>query len=148
MSQTAFKTMLLQMGNNTGIEVPEQNLLELDAGKRVPVSVTVNGYVYQSTIAPMGGKYLIPFAKSHRDASGLNGGDEIDVLLSVDTAPRTFDLPDDALQAVEDAGIRSAWDKLAPSHQKEYVRSIEEAKKPETRASRIAKMVAKLKEAQ
>ncbi|MCC6944245.1 MAG: DUF1905 domain-containing protein [Thermomicrobiales bacterium] len=139
--QTTFRTVLWQDGNNTGIEVPEQNLSELGAGKRVPVEVTVNGYSYKSTTAFMGGKTLIPFAKAHRDASGIQGGDAIEVTLTRDESSRAVELPDDARQAAESAGVLASFEKLAPSHQKEYVRSIEEAKKPETRANRIQKMI-------
>lgn len=142
--QTSFKSTLWQDGNNTGIEIPEQNVLELGSGKRPPVLVEVNGYQYPSTVASYSGQYLVPFAKAHRDATGLKGGDPIDVTLTLDSAPRTFDLPDDAREAVENAGLLSTYKQLAPSHQKEYVRSIEEAKKPETRASRISKMIEKL----
>ncbi len=142
--QTTFKTVLWQDGNNTGIEIPESNLAELGSGKRIPVEVNVNGYRYPSTTASMGGKILLPFAKAHRDASGIQGGDDIEVTLTLDTTPRTVELPEDALSAIETAGLKVAYDALSPSHQKEYVRSIEEAKKPETRTSRINKMVEKL----
>ncbi len=139
--QTTFTTTLWQDGNNTGIEVPDKSLEELGGGKRVPVVVTVNGYSYQSTTASMGGKILLPFAKAHRDATGLRGGDTIEVMLTLDDSPRTVALPDDARQAAESAGVLDKYEKLAPSHQKEYVRSIEEAKKPETRSNRIQKML-------
>jgi hypothetical protein len=53
-----FSTSMFQDGNNTGIDVPAEVVDALGAGKRPPVVVTVNGYSYRSTIAPMGGKYL------------------------------------------------------------------------------------------
>ena len=55
-----------QMGNNTGIEVPADIVADLAAGKRPPVVVTVNGYEYRSTVAPMGGKCLLPFSAERR----------------------------------------------------------------------------------
>ena len=51
-----FRTTLLQMGNNTGIKVPEDVLLALDQGRRVKVVATVNGYTYRTTVAPAYGK--------------------------------------------------------------------------------------------
>jgi len=142
--KTTFKTRLWQDGNNTGIEVPEQNVAELGSGKRPPVIVDVNGYQYPSTVASYSGLSLIPFARVHRDATGLKGGDPIDVTLTLDSTPRTFELPEDARAAAERAGVLPAFEQLAPSHQKEYVRAIEEAKKPETRTNRINKMIKKL----
>ena len=141
-----FETTLLLDGNNTGIEVPPEILEELGAGKRPPVNVTVNGFAYRSTVASMGGRYLIPFSSDKRAATGLEGGDPITVELSLDTAPRTVDVPDDLATALADAGVRPAFDALAPSHQKAHVTSVEGAKAAETRARRIAAVVAKLSE--
>jgi hypothetical protein len=140
-----FSTTMSQIGNNTGIEVPADVLASLDAGKRPPVVVTVNGYEYRSTIAPMGGKYLLPFSAERRKESGIQGGDAIDVDLTLDTTPRTVEIPDD-LQSALDASPTAvaAWDKLSYTAKKEHVRSVVDAKKDETRARRIAAVVDKL----
>ena len=82
--------------------MPADVVAALGAGKRPPVVVNVNGYEYRSTVAPMGGKYLLPFSAERRKESGIGGGDAIDVELTVDTAPRTVEVPDD-LQAALDA---------------------------------------------
>lgn len=139
-----FETTMLQTGNNTGIEVPPELVDELGAGKRAPVVVTVNGYEYRSTIATMGGKFLIPFSSDKRAATGIAGGDAITVELEVDTAPRTVAPPDDLAKALDAAGLRAAFDALAPSHQKAHVTAVETAKAAETRARRIEAVVAKL----
>jgi Bacteriocin-protection, YdeI or OmpD-Associated/Domain of unknown function (DUF1905) len=140
-----FETTLFKMGNNTGIEVPPELLDELGAGKRPPVNVTVNGdFSYRSTIAPMGGRYLIAFSSDKRAATGLVGGEAITVDLTLDTEPRTVELPDDLVTALADAGVREAFDKLAPSAQKAHVTNVEGAKAEETRTRRVAAIVAKL----
>ena len=77
-----FSTTLFQMGNNTGIEVPEEVLTALGAGKRPAVVVNVNGFEYRSTVAVMGGKYLLPFSAERRRESGIAGGDAIEVELT------------------------------------------------------------------
>jgi hypothetical protein len=140
-----FSTTMFQMGNNTGIEVPAEIVAALGAGKRPPVVVEVNGYQYRSTVAPMGGKYLLPFRAERRTESGIKGGDAIDVELTLDTAPRTVEIPDD-LQAALDASpaAAAAWSKLAYTHQNEHVRSVLDAKKAETRTRRIDAAIAKL----
>src|SRR5689334_9215617 len=133
-----FETTLLQTGNNTGIEVPPEVVEQLGGGKRAAVNVTVNGYAYRSTIATMGGKLLIPFSSDKRADTGLRGGDPITVELTLDTAPRTVEPPDDLAAALAAAGLRGAFDALPPSHQKAHVTSVESAKAEETRARRVA----------
>ena len=136
---------MFQDGNNTGIEVPVEGVEALGAGKRPPVVVTVNGYEYRSTVAPMGGKYLIPFSAARRKESGIKGGDTIDVELTVDTAPRTVDVPADLQAALNSSpGAAAGWQKLSYSNRKAQVESVLGAKAAETRARRIAAIVTKL----
>lgn len=140
-----FSTTLFQSGNNTGIEVPPELVEQLGSGKRPAVLVTVNGFRYPSTIASMGGRFLIPFSSDKRAATGLAGGDPIEVELELDAAPRVIEpTPDlaEALAANPDAA--AAWERLAPSHRKAHVTAIEGAKAPETRARRVAAAVEKL----
>jgi antitoxin component of MazEF toxin-antitoxin module len=128
----------------TGIQVPDDVVEALGAGKRPPVVVTVGGHTYRTTVAPMGGAYWIPLAAEHREAAGVRAGEEVTVSLEGDPAPREVALPDDLAAAMDDQA-RSAFDRLAVSHRKEWVRWVEEAKKAETRTARIAKTVESLK---
>ena len=140
-----FTTTLVQMGNNVGIEVPEDVVLGFGAGRRVPVTVHLNGHVYASTIASMGGRFLVPVSKAVREAAGVAGGEQHAVTLEHDTSTRTPDVPDDLAAALASAGVRAAFDALAPSRSKEHVRSVVEAKAAETRARRVAKVVDSLR---
>ncbi len=142
-----FYTTLLQPEGRsvTGIEVPPEVVEALGAGKRPPVVLTVNGYTYRNTVAVMGGKYMVGLSAEHRTASGLNGGDAIEVEIVLDSAPRTVALPEDFASALDAAGLRAAFDKLAPSHRKEHVRAIEDAKTPETRDRRVEKAIEKIR---
>jgi hypothetical protein len=139
-----FRTTLLQNGNNVGIEIPEDILLGFGAGKRVPVTVTLNGYTYGSTVAVMGGRYLVGVSAEHRAAAGVAGGEEHDVTIVHDSAPRTVTVPDDLAAALSEGGVRDQFDQLAYSYRKEHVRGVEDAKTPATRERRIAKVVAGL----
>ena len=146
-----FSTTLLQMGNNTGIEVPEEVVTALGAGKRPAVVVNVNGFEYRSTVAVMGGRFLLPFSAERRRESGISGGDAIDVELTLDTAPRTVEVPDDLRSALDGSpAALAAWEKLSPSARKAHVTAVLGAKAADTRARRIAaimeKLVAKLRE--
>ncbi len=134
-------------GRNTGIQVPEEVVIEFGRGKRVPVTVTIDGdYSYRSTIAVMGGMYLIPVAAAHRKAAGIAAGDPITVTLEVDDAPRTVTPPPELAAALEvDPAAKEAWEKLSYSHQRRHALAIEDAKAPETKARRVAKAVEMLR---
>ena len=140
-----FETTMTLTGNNTGIEVPPEVIEALGAGRKPPVNVTVNGYSYRSTVAVMGGRYMISFSSDKRAATGIQGGDPITVDLEVDTAPRTVEVPDDLAAALTAAsGALEAFDALAPSARKAHVANVESAKTPETRERRIAAIVTRL----
>ncbi len=136
---------MFQDGNNTGIEVPADVVEALGAGKRPPVVVNVNGFSYRSTVAPMGGKFLIPFSAARRQDSGIGGGDAVEVDLTLDTAPRTIEVPAD-LRTALDASPKAAaaWETLSFSNRKAQVEAVAGAKAAETRTRRIAAIVAKL----
>jgi hypothetical protein len=138
-----FTTTVLQADgmNATGIVVPPQAVEELASGKRPKVRVTMNGYTYRSTVAVMGGRFLIPLAAEHREKAGVKAGDRVAVTLELDTAAREVDVPKDFAAALKKAGARAAFDALAYTHRKEHVRAIEDAKKPATRVRRIEQSV-------
>jgi hypothetical protein len=140
-----FHTTILQTGKNTaGIQVPEEVIEILGAGKRPLVRVTINKYTYRSAVAVMSGKYLISFNPEHRKASGVQGGDKTDVTLELDLEPRTVEIPKDLKEALVKVNALDAFERSAPSMKKEYVRQVEEAKAQETRERRITKIVEKL----
>ena len=140
----SFTTTLLLTGNHVGIVVPEEIVDGFGAGKRVPVIVTINGYSYPSTIAVMGGQYLVGVASVHRAAAGVAGGETHEVTLTHDTSARDTPIPDDLAEALAAAGVRAAFDALAPSPRKEHVRSVTDAKAAVTRQRRIEKVVVAL----
>ncbi|QHC63999.1 DUF1905 domain-containing protein [Rathayibacter festucae] len=139
-----YTTTLFQTGTNTGIEVPPEVLDALGGGKRPAVSVVVNGYAFQGTVGAMGGRALISFSSEKRAASGLAGGDAVEVDLELDSAPRTVAVPEDLAAALNAAGAGAAFDALSPSARKAHVTAVEGAKAAETRARRVAAVVAKL----
>jgi hypothetical protein len=141
-----YETTLFQTGNNTGVPVPPEEPERLDGGKRPAVRVTVNGYAYRSTVATMGGQFLISFSADKRGETGLAGGDPIVVELELDTAPRTVEVPADLATALDEAGLRTAFDDLAPSHRKAHVTAVESANAEATRARRVAAVVGSVAE--
>lgn len=109
---------------------------------RPPVIVTINDHTYRSTVAIMSGVTFVPLRRSHREAAGVVEGEPIEVTLTLDTEPRTVEPPADLRSALEAAGAWERWRQLAFTLQREHVEAIEGAKKPETRARRVARCVA------
>ena len=145
MRKIVFDTTLLLGGKTaTGIEVPDDVVEQLGSGKRPKVAVTINDrHTYRTTVAVMGGRFMLPVAAQEREAAGVAAGERISVTLELDTAPREVDVPADLAQAL--GSLRPAFDALSYTNRKEHVRSIEEAKTDETRQRRIAKTVEKVR---
>ena len=143
----SFHTTLHQQGNNVGIVVPDEVVAELGVGKRPLVKVTLNGeYEFVYTLAVMGGKNMIGFSSAHRAASGFQGGDEVEITLELETAPREVELPPELVAALAaDPVAAAAFEKLAFTHRKEYARAIAEAKAPETKQRRVEATMTKLR---
>jgi hypothetical protein len=128
----------------TGIEVPDDVIESLGNSRRPAVQVTVNAHTYRTTAVRMGGRFLVPLSAENRTAAAVAAGDQVDVDIVLDDVPREVTLPED-LAAALDAEARAAYDALSYTHRKEWVRWVEEAKKPETRATRVDKTVAGLR---
>ena len=126
----------------TGIEVPDDVVTGLGSHQRPAVRVTIGDYTYRSTVARMGGRFLLPVSAEVRKGAGVAAGDEIDVEVELDDAPREVTVPDDlaaALAAVD--GARARFDALNYTSRKEAVRGVQEAKAAVTRERRIEKVV-------
>ena len=143
-----FRTTLLLTGKTTcGFHVPPEVVEALGKGKRPPVRVTINGYTYRSTVAVYGDIYMLGVSAERREASGVSPGDELDVDLELDTAPREVAVPPDFAAALDaEPAARKTFDGLSYSNQSWHVLQVEGAKTDETRQRRIEKSVAMLRE--
>jgi hypothetical protein len=143
-----FRTTILQAGKTaTGIRVPDEVVEVLGKGKRPPVRVTINGYTYRSTIAVYGGEYLVGVSAENRAGARVAGGDEVDVDIELDPAPREVTVPADFAAALDaEPEARRTFEGLSYSNKSAHVQPIVAAKTDETRQRRIAKSVATLRE--
>jgi hypothetical protein len=143
-----FRTTILQGGKTaTGIEVPDDVMAALASGKRPAVTVTVNGYSYRSTVASLGGKSMIGLSAEHRAGAGVAGGDEVEVDLELDTAPRVVTVPDDLAAALDaEPAARTTFERLSYSNKSWHVLQVTGAKTEETRQRRIARSVETLRQ--
>jgi hypothetical protein len=140
-------TVILSGKTATGIEVPAEIVEALGSGKRPAVSVMINGHTYRSTVASMGGKFLLPVSAEQRANAGVAAGDEIEVGVELDTEPRVVSVPADFAAALAaDAEAKRCFEGLSYSHQRRHVLAIEGAKAAETRQRRIGKAVEMLRE--
>ena len=139
----------IQLGGKTatGIEVPPEVVASLGPSKRPPVLVTINGYSYRSTVAPLGGVFMLPVSAEVREHAGVAAGAEVDIDIERDTEPREVVVPPDFAAALDgDAAARRFFDGLSYSNKRRFVLSIEDAKTAETRQKRIIKAVSMLRE--
>jgi hypothetical protein len=132
-----------------GLEVPPEVVESLGQGKRPRVTITINGHSWKSRVAIMRGRYLLGLSNANRQAAGVETGDEVEVELEFDPEPRVVAEPADFARALDaDPLARAAYDGLPEGRKREHVRTIESAKKPETRRRRIEKTLADLRESE
>jgi hypothetical protein len=129
-----------------GINIPAEVKAALGPKARVPVRGTLNGFPYRSAVVPMGGRFLMAVNRAMREGAKVEAGDVVDVVMEPDDEPRAVVIPPDlALALAADPAARNAWDRSSFTHRKEFVLAVEEAKKPETRARRVAKALEAMK---
>jgi hypothetical protein len=141
-----FTTELLATGGTTtGFVVPEEVVEALGAGRRPKVVATVDGHRWRTSIASMGGRFLLGASAAVREAAGISAGNSYTVTVEVDTAPREVDVPDDLAAAIAAApGAAAAWSALSFSARRQHAESVLAAKKPETRERRVTAVVDRL----
>lgn len=126
----------------TGIVIPPGVLQQLDAGKKPPVLVSLNGYEYRTTVGVMAGDSMIPVNAAVRKESGLAAGDLVEVRLTVDASPRAVDTPADFAAAMAAAPDAAAFfHTLSNSLQRYHIDNVNGAKTDDTRQRRIDKAV-------
>jgi len=142
-----FRTTILQSGKTAaGIRIPDEIVEALGSGRRPPVRVTINGFTYRSTVAVMGGTYMVGVSAENRAGAGVGGGDEVDVDIELDTAQREVAVPADFAAALDaEPSARRTFDGLSNSNKSWHTYQITTAKTDETRQRRIAKSVDALK---
>src|SRR5437868_1673291 len=131
----------------TGIEVPAAVVAKLGSSRKPAVRVTIKGYTYRSTIATMGGRFMLPISAEVRQAAGVAAKDKVDVDVELDTAPREVTVPADFSRALaRERAAKRFFEGLSFSNKQRIVIAIEAAKAPETRQRRIAKSGSSLRE--
>jgi hypothetical protein len=138
-----FRVRLRDAGGGGAVfDLPAQAAAALGERKRPPVTVTIGDYTFRTTVAVYGGQPMIGVNKGHRAAAGIDIGDSFDVVVAPDEEPRVVEVPTDLAEALAaDDAAQAAFDRLSYTHRREYVEWIAEAKRPATRARRVADTV-------
>jgi antitoxin component of MazEF toxin-antitoxin module len=136
-----FKTTLQKRGPAAAVVLDDDQVDKVGEGaKRFPVRATVNGYVWRTSVARMGGEFMVGLPREVREGADARAGDAVEVTLELDTAPREVEVPEALAAALErDSAAKAAFDGLAFTHRKEYARWVAEAKRVQTRDRRVAK---------
>ena len=144
---TRFRAKVLLAGKTaTGVEVPAKVVEGLRSTKRPAVRVTINGYTYRSSIAPMGGTFMLGISDEVRNNAHVKAGDTVDVDVQLDTEKRDVEVPPELAKALaKDAKAKKYFDSLSYSRKAALVNPIANGKTAETRERNLAKAMQALK---
>lgn len=126
-------------GGGAAFDVPHEVAASLSPAKRPPVTVTIGDHTFRTRLAVYGGQPMVGVRTADRAAAGIDVGDRFEVALALDTEPRSAEVPPELAEAL--AGrpdLAAVFEGLSFSHRREYAQWIAEAKRPETRARRVA----------
>ena len=150
MAEATFRAPIRSSGRGSGghlVDVPPEVIEALGGRGRIPVTATFDGVPYRGSIVRMGGGAVLGVQKAIMAEAGVAVGDTLTVIVRNDDAPREVEVPDDLAEALRRSDeARAVFDGLSFSHQREYVESITEAKRPETRARRVERTIQALLE--
>ncbi len=150
MAEVTFRAPVRPSGRGGGghlVDVPPEAVEALGGKGRIPVTATFDGVPYRGSVVRMGGGAVLGVQKAIMAEAGVSVGDTLTVVVRNDVAPRQVEVPEDLAEALaRDDPARAAFEGLSFSHKREYVRSITDAKRPETRARRIELTIQQLVE--
>jgi len=150
MGTITFRTQLQPRGPAAAVVLDDAQVAAVGEGpKRFPVVATVNGYTWRTSVARMGGEFLLGLNREVRQGAGVQAGDEVDVTIELDSAPRDVEVPEALAAALAaDPQAKAAFDGMAFTHRKEYARWVSEAKREQTRQRRVQQALEMLRSGQ
>lgn len=141
----AFESLARSIGINVAVDVPVEVSEWFGEGGHIPIEGLLDGSGIRGTLVPAGdGRHLLYLNKEMRHGIGIEVGDLVELVLWRDESSREVELPEDVRTALDGAGVLDRFLSWAPSHQREYLVAIEDAKRPETRRRRIESTIEQL----
>jgi len=134
-----FTAQLQPRGPAAAVVLDDAQVAAVGEGaRRFPVVATVNGYTWRTSVARMGGEFLLGLNREVRQGAGVQAGDEVEVTVELDAAPREVEVPEALAAALAaDPQAEASFDRMAFTHRKEYARWVAEAKQEQTRQRRV-----------
>jgi hypothetical protein len=145
MTTQTFRTTIAKSGSRSYITLPFNPNEVWGVKQRHYIGGTVNGCMIRGSLGSDGDQYFIPLGEAWRRDSGLVAGAEVEVTLFPE-GPQAETISPDVAGALEaEPQAKEFFESLATFYRKNYIRWIESAKRPETRAARIKEMLELLK---
>ena len=145
MSELSFRTSVVPFGPAAAVLLTDAQVAALGSVKNPPVTLTIGGVTVRLRVARMGGENCIGLSKAARATLGVEVGTKVDVVVALDVAERTVELPPELAAALAaDPRASAAFDGWPYTRRKEAARTIAEAKAEATRERRLAKILADL----
>jgi len=137
------------VGPAAAFVLTDEHVEAIGGGTRAALRVTVGSRSARLRLAVMGGENLVGLSKAARSELGIEIGEEVEVRIELDDAPRQVDVPAELLAAWADRpAVAAAFQKLSYTHQREYADWVGSAKQQATRDRRAAAAVERLADGQ
>jgi hypothetical protein len=149
MAEILILTLTLEeRGQAAAFLLSDEQVSAVGEGRKTfPVRVSLNGVTLPLRLSRMGGENMIGLARAAREQAGVSIGSAYQVEIVADAAARSIEVPDDLAAALaDDPQAQAAFEALAYTHRKEFVRWITEAKREGTQTQRVTKTVELLRE--
>jgi len=142
-----FTAQLQPRGPAAAVVLDDAQVAAVGEGaRRFPVVATVNGYTWRTSVARMGGEFLLGLNKEVRQGARVEAGDAVEVTVELDAAPREVEVPEALAAALAaDPLAKASFDRMAFTHRKEYARWVAEAKQEQTRQRRVQRALAMIR---
>lgn len=119
-----YETDVYGEGNHASILVPEWVHDGLNTNKRTPLTVTIYGHTYQSTVVDVDEECRVVFPSANRGAAQSKSGDRVTVNLELDSGHRELSMPADLVEALATSGLTEVFESLSYSKRKEFARGV------------------------
>ncbi|OGN94293.1 MAG: hypothetical protein A2Z71_05055 [Chloroflexi bacterium RBG_13_50_21] len=138
-----FQAVIESAGGGGAFVIIPFDVEKVFGQKRVKIRATIDGEPYRGTLVRMGTPHhMLLVLKEIREKIGKSFGDEVTIEFEEDLETRQVVIPADLQQAFKAAPAAQAFfNRLSYSHQREYVNWIAEAKREQTRQSRIQRTI-------
>ncbi|MCC6615235.1 MAG: DUF1905 domain-containing protein [Anaerolineae bacterium] len=145
MGSQTFKTKVSISGSRVFIPIPFDPNEVWGAKQRHHITGSINGIAIRGALNSDGKGYFFPLGPAWRRGAGIGPDEQVIVAISPE-GPQQDNMAQDITAALASEPQALAFFESLPTfYRKNYIRWIESAKRPETRAARIAETVSLLK---